>query len=213
MARHQAGRENSATISARGKTVPLTRISHRCCTSEVTVRPGKQCPDLVTGKVVRYDTVLSHKRTCFCLLTPAKPEIFNRKIAKVQCATGCKKAGYLTSQLSAPVKRKMTGDMGCNNNIKGFVAKGCFPAIRNKDPGLVRSVTGSPAKHCSVGGDINRGHRAAVLYQGAIWFFHPRNQVQESGRTAADGEGKGRCHPRAVRDAGNHHPRDSVPLP
>ena len=40
-------------------------------------------------------------------------------------------------------------------------------------------------------------------------FFHPRIRVRGYGKTVADKERTQRCPPRAVRDAGNHHPMGS----
>jgi hypothetical protein len=158
-------------------------------------KPQKQCPDLVTGKVVRNDPILSHKRTFFCLFTPAKPEVLNRKIAKIQCATGCKKAGYLTSQLSAPLKRKVTGDMGCIDDVEGPVAKRVFPYIRNKDTGLVRRCTGVAAKHCSVERDIKSGHRIPVFYQGQYGFTIPATKFKDTGGPRQTGKGRDTAAP------------------
>jgi hypothetical protein len=94
---------------------------------------------------VRTDPVLSDKRTIISQLAPAKPEVLNRKIAKVQFAPGGKESEYLACQLSAPFRSEVTGDMGCIDNIKRSVAKGCFPYICDQDPDPARLRTGIPA--------------------------------------------------------------------
>jgi hypothetical protein len=101
-------------------------------------KTGKKGQYFNFSKVVRYDTVFSHKRTRFGFFAPPIPEIFGRKIAEAQHTCGSQNPEHLAGKVPAPGKGKMTGNMRSNNDIKGFIAEGCVPDICNKDPDPIR---------------------------------------------------------------------------
>jgi hypothetical protein len=77
----------------------------------------------------------------------------------------------------------MAGNMGSNDNIKGFIAEGCLPAVCDKDPDPIRIGAGIPAKRCCVRGEINRCYRAACLYKRCCGFSIPAAKFENPKRT------------------------------
>jgi len=64
----------------------------------------------------------------------------------------------------------MTGNMGSNNGIKGFIAEGSFHGVGDKDADLFLTRAGIPAERSCVGGKINRCDRTARMDEGCSGF-------------------------------------------
>jgi hypothetical protein len=158
-------------------------------------KTGKKGQYLIIHEVVRRDTVLSHKRTCFDFRSMATPEIPDREIAEPEGTSGSQKPENLTGQLVALCAGKMADNMGGDDTIKGFIAERSLFAICNKDPDPIRIRAGIPAKRCCVGGAINRRYRAACQFRRCCGFTIPAAKFENLKRTREPGKEGGAAAP------------------